>query len=146
MFQHALGGFGHGEGMLLTCFRRLCLTYCIMMLTLSGVFSFTLFDNRVLEAVCSNHSDLITYMISYADVGDSLQLYLYPAAFHSLHWIINLARSDFVWRSDKDTRQHEETMKIVSFKVDTYSMLPDWSVSPLSYEPKSGASSSGLNG
>lgn len=42
--------------------------------------------------------------------------------------IINLHDIDFVWRAAQDSRTHEDSLKIVSLRVNTYSLVPEWTV------------------
>lgn len=44
--------------------------------------------------------------------------------------VINLDLFEFVWRSDKDSDQYFEAMKVVSFTTETISMLPEWDTFP----------------
>jgi hypothetical protein len=50
--------------------------------------------------------------------------------------VINLDLFEFVWRSDKDSDQYFEAMKVVSFTTETISMLPEWDTYPAILEPK----------
>lgn len=49
--------------------------------------------------------------------------------------IIDLHLFEFVWRDDKDTDVYHEAMKVVSFKMETLSMLPEWDTYPAIIEP-----------
>jgi len=49
--------------------------------------------------------------------------------------VINLDLFEFVWRSDKDSDQYFEAMKVVSFTTETISMLPEWDTYPAVIEP-----------
>lgn len=49
--------------------------------------------------------------------------------------VINLDLFEFVWRSDKDSDQYFEAMKVVSFTTETISMLPEWDTYPAVLEP-----------
>lgn len=49
--------------------------------------------------------------------------------------IINLHLFEFVWRDDKDTDVYHEAMKVVSFTMETLSMLPEWDTYPAVIEP-----------
>jgi len=49
--------------------------------------------------------------------------------------IITLDLFEFVWRVDKGSDVYHEAMKIVSFTVETISMLPEWDTYPAIIEP-----------
>jgi hypothetical protein len=49
--------------------------------------------------------------------------------------IITLDLFEFVWRDDKDTDVYHEAMKIVSFTMETLSMLPEWDTYPAVIDP-----------
>lgn len=49
--------------------------------------------------------------------------------------IVNLHLFEFVWRDDKDTDVYYEAMKLVSFKMETQSMLPEWDTYPAIINP-----------
>jgi hypothetical protein len=42
---------------------------------------------------------------------------------------------EFVWRDDKDTDVYYEAMKVVSFTMETLSMLPEWDTYPAVIQP-----------
>jgi len=49
--------------------------------------------------------------------------------------ILDLERMEFVWRSQKDDADYYKSMKIVSFEVVTFSMLPEWEAFPAIIKP-----------
>lgn len=49
--------------------------------------------------------------------------------------IITLDLFEFVWREDKNSDVYHEAMKIVSFTMETISMLPEWDTYPAILEP-----------
>lgn len=49
--------------------------------------------------------------------------------------IITLDLFEFVWRTDKDSDVYHEAIKIVSFTMETISMLPEWDTYPAIIEP-----------
>jgi hypothetical protein len=49
--------------------------------------------------------------------------------------IITLDLFEFVWRTDKDSDIYHEAMKIVTFTMETISMLPEWDTFPAILEP-----------
>lgn len=50
--------------------------------------------------------------------------------------VVNLDLFDFVWRNNKDVDVYHEAMKVVSFSLDTISMLPEWDTFSAIIEPR----------
>jgi len=49
--------------------------------------------------------------------------------------LVHLDLFDFVWKPEKDSADYDLAMKVVSFKVRTTSMLPDWDTYPAIITP-----------
>uniref|UniRef100_A0A7S0FVM7 Neurotransmitter-gated ion-channel ligand-binding domain-containing protein n=1 Tax=Pyrodinium bahamense TaxID=73915 RepID=A0A7S0FVM7_9DINO len=49
--------------------------------------------------------------------------------------LVHLDLFDFVWKPEKDSADYDLAMKVVSFKVRTTSMLPDWDTFPAVITP-----------